>query len=518
MKSRIIRPLLLTVLLLNSLNVSAQSFKVDNICYNVLSEQDKTCEVTYNWDYGYGAKVEIPEKVVYNGESYNVIRIGDAVFRYGLLDTITIPNSIKSIGWEAFAYCYDLYDISLPESVVEIGENAFYETGWYREQTEDILYLDNCCLGYKSVVVPDKLVIRENTRVIADNAFWGCENVITLVLPNTLTHIGNEAFYFCHGLKSLDLPDSVVSIGEASFVGCYNLTKIKFSNSLENISSGAFVSCKKITSIEIPESVTSIGDEAFSGCASLVKITFPNSVESIGVSAFSECYNLTSITIPESVKTIGNKIFYFNQKLSTIIVEEGNTVYDSRDNCNGIIETATNTLVVANINTIIPNTVKIIGSFAYGGCDEITSVIIPESVTEIEDAAFTDCWKLTTVSIGSNVEKIGDWAFTDIRSLEELECKNPVPPTFGGNHNFSGVNKENVYVYVPEQSVSLYQTANIWKDFPNIIGVDYSSIEEITGNKSDDIEYYNLQGIKVNNPQKGIYIKRKNNKTTKVKM
>ena len=161
--------------------------------------------------------------------------------------------------------------------------------------------------------------------------------------------------------------------------------------SVTSIGESAFHDCSRLTSITIPESVTSIGRSAFFGCSSLTSITIPESVTSIGESAFRGCSSLTSITIPESVTSIGSSAFYGCSSLTSIIVKEGNIVYDSRDNCNAIIETSSNKLIVGCSATIIPESVTSIGESTFSGCSSLTSITIPEGVTSIGDYAFENC-------------------------------------------------------------------------------------------------------------------------------
>ena len=184
---------------------------------------------------------------------------------------------------------------------------------------------------------------------------------------------------------------TVTSIGYEAFYGCDGLTSVTIGNSVTSIGDVAFESCGGLTSVTIGNSVTSIGDQAFSQCIGLTSITIPNSVTSIGQMAFALCISLASIEIPNSVTSIGVGAFAGISDLTSIVVASGNTKYDSRDNCNAIIETSSNTLIAGCPNTIIPNGVTSIEVGAFYYCPGLTSITIPNSVTSIGVSAFSGC-------------------------------------------------------------------------------------------------------------------------------
>ena len=196
--------------------------------------------------------------------------------------------------------------------------------------------------------------------------------------------------------------------------------------SVTTIGDHAFCDCDGLTSITIPNSVTTIGSSAFLGCSGLKSIEIPNSVTTIGDYAFQCCYGLTSIEIPNSVTTIGDYAFGSCDGLTSIIVEEGNAVYDSRENCNAIIETQTKTLIAGCKNTIIPGSVTSIGNYAFHECTGLTSVTIPNSVTTIGNDAFYKCTGLTSIEIPNSVTTIGDYAFCKCTGLTSITIPNSV--------------------------------------------------------------------------------------------
>ena len=349
-----------------------------------------------------------------------------------------------------------------------------------------------------------------------DDKYTGDVSIPSFVTYNSTTYsvtsIGDYAFRSCSELTSIVIPNSVTSIGRHAFYSCSGLTSIVIPNSVTSIEWYAFYSCRGLTSIELGNSVTSIGMDAFSNCSRLTSIVIPNSVTSIGNNAFGGCSDLTSIVIPNSVTSIGDGAFYSCSGLTSISVESGNTIYDSRDNCNAIIETSSNTLIAGCKNTIIPNSVTSIGGYAFYSCSGLTSIVIPNSVTSIEWYAFYDCYRLTSIVIPNSVTSIdilafsgcsrltsivipnsvtsiGGYAFYSCRGLTSIELGNSV--TSIDNYAFSSCSGlTNIYCYsqtpptcfdgtfdtysatlhVPASSLAAYFTASYWSNFENIIG------------------------------------------------
>ena len=284
-----------------------------------------------------------------------------------------------------------------------------------------------------NLIIPDTVTYNGSTysvTSIGDYAFFylycACTSLTSVTIPNSVTTIGEGAFVYCTSLTSITIPNSVTSIGSNAFDECFSLTSITIPNSVTTIGGGAFSYCTSLTSVTIPNSVTSIGVGTFRECTSLTSVTIPNSVTSIGGSAFSNCSSLTSITIPNSVTTIGGDAFQNDTNIVTVVVMPDNPVYDSRNGCNAIIETASNTLIFGCKATIIPNSVTSIGNGAFWGCSSLTSITIPNSVTSIGDDAFNWCTSLTSITIPNSVTSIGDDAFDRCSSLTSITIPNSV--------------------------------------------------------------------------------------------
>ena len=259
---------------------------------------------------------------------------------------------------------------------------------------------------------------------------------------------------------------SVTSIGEWAFYGCTDLKSVEIPNSVTTIGDYAFGGCTDLTSITIPESVTSIGESAFYGCTGLTSLTIPSSVTSIGDRAFLGCTGLTSITIPSSVTSIGDAAFSNCTGLTSIKVEAGNTKYDSRDNCNAIIETASNTLVAGCKATTIPNSVTSIGDAAFLGCTGLTSITIPSSVMSIKYAAFAGCTSLTSIDIPNSVTTIGNYAFARCTGLKSITVKSSDPGTY--HCSTTAFNDYSATLHVPSGSKEAYASTAPWSNFANI--------------------------------------------------
>ena len=320
-------------------------------------------------------------------------------------------------------------------------------------------------IGYSGdVVIPATVTYNGITYPVTSIealAFYRCTELTSVDIPNSVTEIGQEAFGRCPGLTSIvvesgnprfDSRNNCNAIIETAnnvlIVGCKNTI---IPNSVTEIGNLAFDACDSLTSIVIPNSVTRIGDGAFYSCEGLTSINIPNSVTSIGHEAFAWCTGLTSIVIPNSVTEIGVGVFDDCTELASIVVESGNPRYDSRNNCNAIIETANNMLIVGCMNTTIPNSVTVIGYWAFYSCSGLTSIDIPNSVTEIGEGAFSDCTGLASIVIPNSVTEIGGWAFYSCSGLTSIDIPNSVT-AIGDSAFYDCGRLTDVYCYIADLS------------------------------------------------------------------
>ena len=258
---------------------------------------------------------------------------------------------------------------------------------------------------------------------------WETPRFKKLILSSDITRIGT--FAFVNGSKltgSLTIPENVTSIGKRAFSGCSNLVSVTLSTSMIRIEESVFSGCSSLANVTIPDSVTSIGRGAFSDCSRLTNITIPDSVTSIETNAFSRCNSLTSVTIPSSVTSIVHA--FSGKNLTSIIVSPNNSVYDSRNNCNAIIETKSNVLINGCKDTAIPNSVTSLGMFAFAGCSGLTSITIPDGVTSIGLGAFQDCDSLMSVTIPASVTKLNNMVFTGSNCLTRVAFLGNAPTSY----------------------------------------------------------------------------------------
>ena len=293
---------------------------------------------------------------------------------------------------------------------------------------------------------------------IDGHAFHNCHNLTSVSIPNGVTHIGMYAFCDCYSLTSIAIPNSVTYLGSSAFEGCTALSSvyiddigkwcsIDFTGGPSNplyYAHNLYLNGELVTDVVLPDSVIIIESQAFYYCTSLTSINIPIGVTSIGHGAFNGCTNLTIVNIPTTVTTIGNSAF--------------------RD-------------CVSLTSCQIPSGVRSIGNSAFYNCCSLTAVSLPYSLTSIRPELFYGCTSLNTVEIPASVSEIYDYAFANCTSLSRIYNYSLTPQVVNdlNKHLFQDVNISMCQLIVPQQSISLYQTANCWKNFYQILSIEGTS-------------------------------------------
>ncbi len=418
MKPFIKNAILLVSILLPTF-ITGQNLEVGNIYYHIIDGH----AIVISGTYPYYGDVAIPDSICHNDNVFPVVAIDRAAFRgCSALTSVTIPSTITAIGEHAFSGCTGLDSVEISNLDRWCGIN--FES----ESANPCYHAHHLFLKGKEVTEP---VISDSVSTIGSFAFSGCTSIISINIPSAVTNIGSASFSNCTSLTSItvddgnpiyDSRDSCNAIIETAsgelIAGCQSSV---IPASVTAIGDWAFYCCTGLTSIYIPNSVSIIGFEAFYRCSSLIGVNIPNSVKVIGYQAFYGCSSLRGIHIPGSVRGIGDSAFEYCPSLTSMSVASDNPRYDSRDECNAIIETRENTLIAGCRNTVIPASVKAVGDYAFSGCSTLASIDIPVGVDSVGDYAFRGCAELRSVTFPMGLNSIGASAFFDCKALNRVE-------------------------------------------------------------------------------------------------
>ncbi len=408
---------------------------------------------------------------------------GKLVKYLGNNPSLTLPDGIKEVGANAFEYFHDMTALTVPASLTACDEKAFAGCA----KVESIVWNSDATPYYINRYSHSALKSAElgtSVSTIGGKAFEGCSGLTSVVVPNSVKTIGESAFSGCSNMTSIALGTSVVEIGKYAFSGCSGLTHFVMPNSVKSIGLQAFLFCSGLEDITFSDNLTDIGERAFFGCSKIKEMVVPESVETIGEHAFSCCSALESISFGKSLKSITAPLMSSCTSLASISVDEGNPVFDSRNDCNAIISTASNTLLCGCKTSVVPESVTKIGEWAFFNCTGLTCMVLHEGVTEIADGSFSSCSGLKSVNIPSKVSRLGASAFEGCSALEMMVL--PHGLTYMGNYafynctgmkailsemaNVPATGKQCFYgvrnctLRVPMGCVQTYQNYPVWKD------------------------------------------------------
>ncbi len=415
-KLLLVTALLLTVLWVRAADgdtFTAATVEGVTITYKVINENAKTCQVgdgTSKFMISCGSHIPLSTSgtltIPQTANGYKVIAIGEYAFHYCTkLTNVVFPEGLQNIKNAAFLECSSIQNLVFPSTLVDIGLTAFYE-----------------CSNMSSISVASGNNIydsRNNCNAVIEKAtdrlVLGCKNT---TIPNNVKIIGFRAFHNRTGITNITIPNGVTSIEDEAFYGCSGLTSIQIPSSVTEMGTRVFSYCSNLESFSWPEGLAIINNNTFE-YSGLKNIIIPEGIQTINGNAFKNCEQLESVQIPASANDISAYAFSFCKKLSSLIVADGNSTYDSRDNCNAVIKTSSNTLIIGSCATVIPASVTTLGEDCFYGSG-ITSITIPSTVTTFKDGIFKYCDQLADVNLSEGMTRVSGEMFRYCTGLQEI--------------------------------------------------------------------------------------------------
>lgn len=401
--------------------INAQSiYDVDGIYYRIMTSPQDDCKMiaavwTMNDLEHYQGEIVIPPTVTVNDTPYSVEVIGDQAFKNCyLITSVSIPASVKEIPAGVFYGCDNLSAITVDPA------NTVYDS---REDCNAVIdKMDNKLIaGCKNSIIPSSV------DTIGMMAFAGCKGLTSLAIPSTVISIKNWAFLDCSGLLTLSVPNTLCDLAIGSFMGCNNIETLDWNTELFSPSYVSRYALASLKTVVISSDVTAIDSKAFEGCNDIDSIYW----DYTGNANLSELFagsadNVRGITIGPNVTSIATGSFKGFHNLQSLTVEPGNTVFDSRENCNGIVVTATNTLLIGCKTTTVPEGITRLEDNLFSWCYGPSTLVLPSTLREIGESALNGCSDLASLTIPENVQKIGT-GYTDLHKLTSIsvDSRNP---------------------------------------------------------------------------------------------
>lgn len=489
------------------------------------------------------------------------------------LTNVIIPNSVTVVEEYAFNICKGLKEVTIGKRVVDIGDGVFREcdslvvVNSHMENPKPIN--QNTFKNYEGVVLNVPIGTKDKYKY---TSYWskftkicesfgdagvvetGCDGLIFIVYKNQ----GVAAVKSSYALtESLIIPDEieldgslykVTGIHMQAFSNDNSILSLALGKNVKSIGESAFSGCKKLSKITFNDELKYIGGSSFNSTA-ISELNLPDSVEYIGGGAFLYCSNLADINLNKNIKSIGERVFnntlwYKNQADGLIYKDD--ILFEHKGDCNiyESLEVKDGTRIVAGkalrnvycTRVVLPNSLEYICRGAFYKCSSLETINIPDNVEMIDTVAFKECRflnskikitkahvmasafyeceNLTEVEFGEEVKFLGINAFYGCRQMKAIMCYAWNPPICGEN-TFGEINKETCKLYVPDGTLELYRNADVWKDFVNILEISSLGVEALVEDDTP-IEYYDLNGIKVNNPSNGVFIMKQGTKANKV--
>ena len=528
---------ILVLVAVAAMTVQAETIKKDGLYYSLgnttatlVSDQSSTKDV-----YSAYTSVNVPASVTYNNFTYPVVTIGTSAFEgCKNLQSVTLPASVTTINTDAFYGCVKLGSINLEEGLTTINQRAFYNcnlvsitipstvtsigNGAFKSNpTTSVTWLPvNCSIGtdddapfYSTSSKITSITFGDKVEVVPAYLCKYMSQLDTVVLPPSVSRLGQYAFMYCTKLKSINLPVTQKTLPQSFLEGCTSLETIVLPATLTTISTDAFYGCTSLKEVNLHEGITTINQRAFHNCK-LSSITIPSTVTSIGNGAFRS-NPTTSITwLPAncSIGTGDDAPFYSdNSQVKTFIFG------DSVKTVPGYLCYKMNKLE----STVLPEKLTTIGQYAFNGCSMLKDVAIPATVTSIGTYAFAFCTSIKHFEFPKGIKTVATSVLEGSGALEEVIIPASVTSinqdafyncsTLVAIHNYAytpqtitertvnNVNKKTCILYVPIDYIDLYESKPVWCDFVHIIGVATDlQFEEQTVNvsylKKDESLFY----------------------------